>query len=146
MTGALIILAVTIVAGILLAIFDRRKASAARTDDDSEAKAGAAAEEGANEECCGMHIVCEKDTLSPFTTEIVYYDDEELDRFVGRSEDAYSEEEIEEIRDVLLTLRAGEIAGWSRSLQLRGIILPEIVRQELLMLVAEARINAEIGK
>ena len=42
-------------------------------------------------------------------------------------------------REVLLTLRPDEIAGWARSVQLRGITLPADVREELLMIVAEAR-------
>ncbi len=142
MTGALIILAVTIIAGIILAITDRRKARL----QESDIEHAETVSEAESEECCGLHIVCEKDTLSPFTTEIDYYDDEELDRFRGRSEDAYTEEEIEEFRDVLLTLRPEEIAGWSRSMQLREINLPTIVRQELLMLVSEARSNVIIGQ
>jgi hypothetical protein len=40
---------------------------------------------------------------------------------------------------VLLTLLPGDIAGWGRSIQLRGIELPDDVRDELLLIVAEAR-------
>ena len=40
---------------------------------------------------------------------------------------------------MLLTLLPGDIAGWARSIQLRGIELPAPVRDELLMIVAEAR-------
>lgn len=94
----------------------------------------------ADEECCGMHITCEKDSLSTaISTEIVYYDDEELDRYKGREADDYTEEEIEQFRDVLLTLLPQDIAGWGRSIQLRGITLPTEVRDELLLIVAEAR-------
>lgn len=89
--------------------------------------------------CCGMHTVCEKTNLSPLTGEVVYYDDEELDRFRGRQADDYSAEEIEEFRDVLLTLLPEDVAGWSRSIQVRGITLPTEVREELLMIVAELR-------
>lgn len=91
-------------------------------------------------ECCGMHMTCEKDSLLAAVSEKPeYYDDEELDRFAGKGADAYAPEEIEEFRDVLLTLRPDEIAPWARSLQLRGITLPAEVREELLMIVAEAR-------
>lgn len=89
--------------------------------------------------CCGMHTVCEKTNLSPVTGEIVYYDDEELDRFRGRTADSYSPEEIEEFRDVLLTLLPEDVAGWSRSIQVREINLPTDVRDELLMIVSELR-------
>ncbi len=87
-----------------------------------------------------MHITCEKDSLlASVSPEIVYYDDEELDAFKGRGADSYTDEEIEQFRDVLLTLLPEDIAGWGRSIQLRGIELPSSVREELLMIVAEAR-------
>lgn len=89
--------------------------------------------------CCGMHTVCEKTNLSPLTGEIVYYDDEELDRYRGREADSYTHEEIEEFRDVLLTLLPEDVAGWSRSIQVREINLPTEVRDELLMIVSELR-------
>ena len=69
----------------------------------------------------------------------MYYDDEELDAFKGREPDDYTSEEIDQFRDVLLTLLPQDIAGWGRSIQLRGINLPYEVREELLMIVAEAR-------
>ncbi len=91
-------------------------------------------------ECCGMHITCERDSLlASVSDQIVYYDDEELDAYRGRTADNYSEEEIEQFRDVLLTLLPDDIAGWGRSIQLRGITLPSVVRDELLLIVAETR-------
>lgn len=99
-----------------------------------------APEPEADEECCGMHITCEKDSLlAAISKEIEYYDDEELDRFAGRAAAAYSDDETEEFRDVLLTMPPDNIAGWARSLQLRGIALPDPVRDELIMIVGEAR-------
>ncbi len=93
-----------------------------------------------SDECCGMHITCPKDSLLAAVSEkIEYYDDEELDRFAGRPADAYVDEEADEFRDVMLTMKPEEIAGWARSLQLRGITLPADVRDELLLIVAEER-------
>ncbi len=93
--------------------------------------------------CCGMHIVCEKDSLSTAaSTEIVYYDDEELDIYANRPADAYTAEETEQFRDILLTLLPEDIAGWARSLQLRHIALPAEVNDELLLIVSEARQSA----
>lgn len=87
-----------------------------------------------------MHITCEKDSLLAAVSEkIDYYDDEELDRYAGKDAESYSEEETEQFRDILLTMRPDDIAGWARSLQLRGIALPTEVREELLMIVAEVR-------
>ncbi len=97
----------------------------------------ASSEEG--EGCCGMHMVCEKTNLSPLTGDIVYYDDEELDRFRGREPESYTPEETEEFRDVLMTLLPEDVAGWSRSIQVREIALPTEVRDELLLIVSELR-------
>lgn len=141
MEGALIILIVTVATGMLLWLFDRRRRpeeSEADTPELSAEEAGNNSEADSGE-CCGLHIVCEKDSLAIISTEIEYYDDEELDRFAGRAATDYTDAETEEFRDVLLTLRPEEIAGWSRSLRLRGIELPEAVREELLLIVSEAR-------
>ena len=72
------------------------------------------------EECCGMHVTCERDSLlASVSPEIEYYDDEELDRYRGTAPDEYSDEAIEEFRNVLLTILTTDIAGWARSIQLR---------------------------
>ena len=72
-------------------------------------------------ECCGQHEVCERDSLlAAVSKKIEYYDDEELDQFIGKAGDAYTEEETEMFRDVLYTTLDVEVAGWVRSLQLRG--------------------------
>ena len=110
--------------------------SGAESDSESEPESKSDSE---SEECCGLHLVCEKDSLSPMSDEVVYYDDEELDRFVGRDADSYSEEEVEEFRDVLMTLLPGDVAGWARSITLRRLELPPEVRDELLILVNEQR-------
>lgn len=95
---------------------------------------------GDDEACCGMHVTCEKDSLLAGVSETIdYFDDEELDRFAGRAADSYTPGEIEEFRDILLTLIPTDIAPWARSIQLRGITLPSEIRDELLMIVAEAR-------
>lgn len=91
-------------------------------------------------ECCGQHEVCEKESLlAALSKQIEYYNDEELDRFRGRRSDAYSSDETDEFRDVLYTMRSDEVAGWVRSLQLRGVELPDGVRDEVLMIVGERR-------
>ena len=93
-----------------------------------------------NMECCGQHEVCEKDSLlAALSKEIEYFNDEELDRFKGFNSDAYSEEETEEFREVLYTMREVEVAAWVRSLQLRGVELPDGVKDEVLMIVGEQR-------
>lgn len=91
-------------------------------------------------ECCGQYEVCEKESLLAAVSQgIVYYDDEELDRFIGREERTYTEKETEQFRDVLYTMPEEEVAGWVRSLQLRGIALPYTIKNEVLLIVGERR-------
>ena len=93
-------------------------------------------------ECCGQHETCEKDSLlAAVSKEIEYYNDEELDRYSGISADEYSEEEEEEFRDVLYTMRSEEVAGWVRSLQLRAVELPDGLKDEVFMIVGERRVG-----
>lgn len=140
----MIILAVTVLAGVVLYVIHRigeRK----NKDKGGEEEALPEVAEPAAQECCGLHITCEKDSLlQGVSTEIEYYDDEELDAYKGVAADAYSDEQIEEFRDVLLTLLPHDIAGWARSLQLRGIELPEIVMQEMLLMIAEERAKSAV--
>lgn len=96
--------------------------------------------EAAEPGCCGQHEVCEKDSLlAAVSKEIEYYDDEELDRYATRESNSYSDAEIEEFEDVFTTLRSEEVAGWVRSLQLRGINLPDALKDEVILVVGERR-------
>ena len=91
-------------------------------------------------ECCGQHEICERDSLlAAVSKQIEYYDDEELDRFKGRQANEYSDEEIDEFREIMFTMKEEEVAGWSRSLQLRGIELPDELKDELFLIVGERR-------
>lgn len=91
-------------------------------------------------ECCGQHEVCEKESLlAAVSKQIEYYNDEELDRFRGRTGDAYTETETDEFREVLYTMRDDEVAGWVRSLQLRGVELPDTLKDEVFLIVGERR-------
>lgn len=91
-------------------------------------------------ECCGQHQICEKESLlAAVSKKIGYYDDEELDRFKGRQANEYSDEEIDEFREIMFTMKEEEVAGWSRSLQLRGIELPDELKDELFLIVGERR-------
>ena len=91
--------------------------------------------------CCGAHEVCEKESLLAAVSkgQIDYYEDEELDAFRGRPADQYSEAETESARDELYTMRSEEVAGWVRSLALRGVELPDGLKDEVVMIVSERR-------
>ena len=76
---------------------------------------------------------CEQECMMEAATkEIEYYDDEDLDRFAGRDADAYTDEEVEEFSEVLYTMQPEEVAGWNRSLILRGINLPNQLKDEVI--------------
>ena len=94
-------------------------------------------------ECCGQHQICEKESLlAAVSKKIEYYDDEELDRFKGRQANEYSDEEIDEFREIMFTMKEEEVAGWSRSLQLRGIELPNELKDEVFLIVGERRFHS----
>lgn len=148
MTVFLIILAALVGVGLPLYLLHRAEERKEALKSDAEAlemeptppEPIPAEASGDGEACCGLHITCEKDSLlADVSRTIEYFDDEELDRFAGRDADDYTAAEVDEFRDVMLTLIPSDIAPWARSIQLRGITLPSEVREELLMIVAEAR-------
>lgn len=145
MTGAIIILLVTVAVGIVLYVYDmrwrRRNAPPKEGGETPAAPSGDSPEEPDEEHnggiCCGRHLICEKSLLPEPGEKPEYYDDEELDRYAGRAPESYTEEEVEEFRDILLTLLPEDVPGWVRSIQLRGIHLPQELRDEVIMLVGE---------
>lgn len=91
-------------------------------------------------ECCGQHEICEKDSLlAAVSKQIEYYDDEELDEYRGKSSDDYTNEQIDEFRDIFYTMQDTDVAGWVRSLQLRGINLPDEIKDEVFLIIGERR-------
>lgn len=150
MQGAIWILIATVVVGVVLYLHDRHDRKPLNRDSnretapaDAETKPAGSGENALAEEndgiCCGLHLVCEKDSLSPTDVRIEYYDDEELDRFIGRDGKDYTEVETEEFRNVLMTLRLEDVAGWARSITARRLVLPPEVRDELLIIINELR-------
>ncbi|MGM9804042.1 MAG: phospholipase [Muribaculaceae bacterium] len=132
MTGALIILAVTVIVGAILYIVHR---FTTRPGEETQVN-----EPQRPEGCCGQHAVCEKDSLlQGISNQIVYYDDQELDEYRGIAADDYTEAQIEQFRDVLYTLQRDDLAPWARSIALRGIVMPAPIHDEFIMLAAEAR-------
>lgn len=131
MTGALIILAVTALTGLILWITrDKGTSESADSGKVTEVTVPGDTPEG----CCGRHAICDKiiETGAP-----VYFDDEELDRFAGRAPEEYSPEEIEEFRRVLYTLLPEDVYPWGISLTSRNIPLPLSLRDEWIMLCGD---------
>ncbi len=90
--------------------------------------------EGKCEVCTCSEGTCNKEKEAP---RVIYYDDEELDRFAERKHDNYSPEEIAEFQEVLETLLPEDVAGWLQSLSQRMIALPKPLLSE-----AEARLKS----
>lgn len=86
--------------------------------------------------CSGVNAKCARDCmLEAAVNDVEYYDDEHLDAYAGRSSDSYTDDEAEQFRDVMLTMREDEVAGWGRSLSLRGIEPPDQIKDEMIMLI-----------
>ena len=93
-------------------------------------------------ECCGQHQICEKDSLlAAVSRKIEYYDDEELDNYIGLAGDEYTAEQTDQFRDVFYTMQDTDVAGWVRSLQLRGICLPDDIKDEVFLIIGERRVG-----
>lgn len=86
--------------------------------------------------CNGTNTKCEQECMMEAATkEIEYYDDEELDLFRDRPSDSYTDEEIEQFSEVLYTMKPSEVADWNRSLILRGINLPDPLKDEVIAMI-----------
>lgn len=94
----------------------------------------------ADAECCGQHEICEKDSLlAAVSTQIEYYDDEDLDEYIGKDPDSYYPYRVDQFRDIFYTMQDVDVAGWVRSLQLRGINLPTELKDEIFLIIGERR-------
>ena len=155
MTGAILILAVTIAIGVILWAWERFRTQrhgpslhhhAAGEDSISRIAASSDSSDMSDQSdmsdnshpaiCCGLHAICEK--TGQINESPVYYDDEELDRFAGRAATDYTDEETEEFRDILLTLLPSDAPGWTVSLEKRRINLPDPLLPELELLLSES--------
>ena len=86
--------------------------------------------------CNGENDKCEQECMMEAATKpIEYFDDEELDAFKGRSSDGYTDEEVEQFSYVLNTMPQKEIRDWCRSLHLRGIEIPDQLKDEVYMMM-----------
>lgn len=86
--------------------------------------------------CSGINDDCEQTCMMEAATkEVEYYDDEELDRFKGKESGEYTDDEAEEFSEVLYTMRPDEAKGWNRSLFLRGINVPNQIKDDLITMI-----------
>lgn len=90
--------------------------------------------------CCGAHEICERNSQAPaHENGPEYFDDEELDKYSHRDSSAYSEKEVEEFREVFYSVLDEEKPQWVKSLQLRNILLPDQIKDEVLKFINETR-------
>lgn len=88
--------------------------------------------------CDGQSGKCEQECMMEASVrDIEYYDDEELDKYIGRTSDSYTDKETEEFSEVLYTMRPEEVKGWNRSLILRRINLPDQLKDEVVMIIKD---------
>ncbi|MDR1742250.1 MAG: phospholipase [Dysgonamonadaceae bacterium] len=91
----------------------------------------------ADSECCGLHEVCEKKASKSVSrrNEADYFDDEELDRHRNKSSLDYSEEEVEEFREIFYSLLDSEKFKWIKSLHNRRIAVPDSLKGEIIEII-----------
>ena len=87
--------------------------------------------EGEDGVCCGRHSNCSKG----YDNSNLYFDDEELDRFKGVKQEDYSDEDIEEFRQILYTMKPEEIDSWVHCLETRRIEIPLVLKDEILIIL-----------
>lgn len=121
-TTILIIAALLVVAGILIVLMNRLRRNADGTDNEVKIC------ETTGEVCCGGGADCHKYSSSKKTNPIPYFEDEELDRFRGKSPSDYSGSEVEEWRRVVETLKPHEVTGWVTSIHRRELHIPDELR------------------
>ena len=129
MLPAFYIFLAMVVIGVILFIHDRLTSK----PDDTKDEIVEPVQDACSDDCCGTHDVCPSEMmLKHMNDPIEYYDDEELDAFKGRDSSDYSDDELEQWRDVLYTLKHDELLAWERSIKKRGIQLPDVIKEELI--------------
>ena len=126
---------------VILILFElrARKQSNSEALKQRSAQTGEAAQTSDGGECCGQHLVCEKETLLQTNAIPEYFDDEELDALAGINPEDFTQQQHDDIRAVFDTLQEKDVPAWCRSLQLRNIALPQDIREEALLICRERR-------
>ncbi|MDE6542676.1 MAG: hypothetical protein K2K76_01790 [Muribaculaceae bacterium] len=136
----LVLIGALVLVGAVLRLLHHEEPSVSETSETSVSVSDTVTT-GEPEICCGLHEICSKSAQR--AGEIVYFDDEELDRFSQRADDdQYTSAEVEEFRDILMTLPVGEIAQWQESLAMRKIPVPAEIRDEMIILLDEIALTA----
>ncbi len=130
MIPAFYIFVAMVVIGVILYVHDRLTN---KPDEAAPEEVEGVEPEECSDDCCATNEVCPSEMLLKHMNEpVVYYEDEELDAFKGREADSYSDDELEQWRDVLYTLKHDDLLGWERSIKKRGIAIPDVIKEELM--------------
>ncbi|PTL33302.1 hypothetical protein C7120_01335 [Prevotella sp. oral taxon 376] len=125
----LYLLMILIALGIVVAIFSLVFRKKGETDEVVRVDSSCGT-------CLGIDPQCEQEcVMEASTKEIEYYADEELDAYRGRPSNGYTDTEAEDFLEILYTMRQEEVKGWNRSLILRGINLPDQIKDEVIMMI-----------
>ncbi len=138
--AALVLLAALLAVGAVLYAADRLGRRRAGGAAEEEQPSPEATESACTDACCGLNEVCPSQMILEGESgrcEVVYYDDEELDAYRGRDAADYTPAEVDQFRDVLYTLLPADLMGWQRSLKRRGIVMPQPIHDEFIMLYNE---------
>ena len=129
MTVVVVLLLSLVALGVMAALWSRMSSSSDGASDTIVTRPTC-------DTCNGEDTRCEQECMMEAATrEVEYYDDEELDRFKGRPADCYTDDEAELFREVLLSMPQSDAKGWNRSLILRGINVPDQIKDELLLMI-----------
>ena len=123
MTETLLLTAILIVLVALYFLFGKYRRTVSNDHHDHH--------DGNDGVCCGRHTVCDKG----YDNSNLYFDDEELDRFRDREENSYTDEEAEEFRHILYTMKEEEVDQWVKCLNTRHIALPSQIKDEILLML-----------
>ncbi|MBR5085518.1 MAG: phospholipase [Muribaculaceae bacterium] len=143
MFPAFYIFVAMVVIGVILYIHDRLTYKSGEREEGigergEDTRKTSESQDDCSDECCGANDVCPSEMmLKHFNEPAEYYEDEELDDFRGRDANEYNDDELEQWRDVLYTLRHDELLSWERAIKKRGIALPDIIKEELISLANE---------
>lgn len=91
-----------ILARIFLIILANKQKTAAESAQEQEPRQVAS-------NCCGVHEICEFDASIFDENEILYFNDEELDELRNIRKDQITGKQMDDLREVLYTLRTDEI-------------------------------------
>jgi len=134
MVYLIVLIVIVVIALIIVRLSDKNSEPSAETETRNEI--------GKNRsDCCGAHEICEFDASLFESNQIIYFDDEELDELRNIREDELNAKQIEDLREVLYSLRTDEIGKWLNSLSSRHIHLPAILQQEARHLMTEKSDN-----